>query len=250
MARNTQSNNTFDFAAPLPTIQPIDNSAQFSDLVLSFHLNDTEDWYYLETPTALKAFGGAEAATVLAEMISVQQLKVVNERFEPDDGVFLPFKLFAAIDTDAGDGLSLIPQEEFAGVPDYYLIQVENPGADSPKQYRFEFSDTLGVINDVATRNADRLFESQNVGAKAIAIALGDINNDGFDEVATSVIDAIGSPFDLLRAPEGTSAASVIDATTVEIQIPNTDQVVSLALPAPILQDSIWGDPQHHRYAW
>ncbi|MCP5307613.1 MAG: hypothetical protein H6953_19580, partial [Chromatiaceae bacterium] len=92
----TAANDTFDFAAALPTVVPVDNSSAFNELILSFHLGDPADWYYIRTPSALKAFGGAEAATLLGEMLTVQEMHEVNERLVPLDGAILEKKLFAA----------------------------------------------------------------------------------------------------------------------------------------------------------
>jgi hypothetical protein len=108
---------------------------------LSLHYGDRGDWYVLKTPEALKQYGGAQAAQLLREMIALKfaspeaqvselPLRQILGRFGYDhsmeDGGHLLY-LFAAQDTDPGEGVSIDPVEQFAGVPDHYLIHVINP---------------------------------------------------------------------------------------------------------------------------
>ncbi|MBT8446053.1 MAG: LamG domain-containing protein, partial [Gammaproteobacteria bacterium] len=201
-----------------------------------------EDWYIIRTPDAFKRFGSAEVAALFEQMISVQLLQPVNEVLTPIPGQTLPFKLFAAEDTDPGAGLSLVPQEQFAGVPDYYLLQVQNDDPLAPKQYRFEFQPELGRINDISGADADIELISGDVGAQAVAIPLGDIDGDGFAEFVSVTNDALGSPLDLIETNlSGVHPASVVDPTRIEITFSDSGQTVDLLLPAPVLQEGVWG---------
>ena len=239
----TGRNDTFDFAAGSPDVVPGLTGETFDDLILSLHLGDPADWYTIKTPEAFKRFGSAEVAALFEQMITARVLLPVNEVLTPVDGATgeLPFRLFAAVDTDAGPAVALAPAEEFAGVPDFYLLKVENPDTDDPRQYRIEFGPELGRINDISGANADLQLTSADVGAQAIAIALGDIDGDGFDEFISAAVDELGSPLDLFNAPLGTHPASVIGDTTVTINFSRTGDTVELKLPAPVVQNSRFG---------
>ena len=121
----TAPNDTFDFAAELPALIPGGTATTFNSLVLNFHLGDTQDWYVLETPTALQSLGAAEVSAIFASMISVAELVDVNERLVTSGDTF-EFALFAAEDADPGPARVLAPVEQFAGVPEFYLLQVKN----------------------------------------------------------------------------------------------------------------------------
>lgn len=107
---------------------------------LNFHYGDRGDWYILPTPQAIKQFGGADAAQLVRQMLALHlqdpELQVatspVRQRLASygyDYATGTPGRmlfLFAGQDTDAGAGVTVVPVEQFAGVPDYYLLHVIN----------------------------------------------------------------------------------------------------------------------------
>jgi len=110
--------------------------ATVSEADLSLSLADAGDWYILPTPTARKAFGETQTARLLPEMVHVSfDDLLAQETFDGllggatqsiwDSGV--PVHLFAAEVEDPGAELSLIPVEQFAGVPAFYMLHVANP---------------------------------------------------------------------------------------------------------------------------
>ncbi len=240
----TSTNDTFDFAASLPAIVPgaLATATAFENLVLSFHLGDAEDWYLIETPPALQGFGAAEVSALFADMIAVKQLVDVNGQLQTND--LLPpiaFQLFAAEDTDTGPGLEIAPVQEFAGVPEFYLLQVlnEDPGTD--RHYRLEFGSTLGQTIDVAAGDADLDLSSATIGDRSVAIPLGDLDGDGLNEFIASVRDSLGTVFDLFNAPDGVHPASIIAPSQAEIRFSGSGETVALSLPAPVLEASRFG---------
>ena len=119
----TGPNNTAEFAALLPTVTPgmvIDN--------LSFHEGDRADYYIIRTPEALKQFSGSVAALLMRDSVSVVFDQFVSQqRFDLFGGAFgSNMALFAARDIDPSSRLEAIPVEQFAGVPEYYILKISN----------------------------------------------------------------------------------------------------------------------------
>ncbi|MGI0501370.1 proprotein convertase P-domain-containing protein, partial [Limnospira platensis] len=121
----TGRNDTPQFAALLPDIfagKPIDN--------LSFHEGDRADYYLIETPRALQQFSGAVSSQLLLNMIKVVfDLDVSQERFDlfgGENGFGSNLALYAARDIDPSGVIDAVPVEQFAGVPQYYILKVAN----------------------------------------------------------------------------------------------------------------------------
>ncbi|GEM_PF-4277482 len=96
---------------------------------LSLHFGDEGDWYVLRTPDALKRYGAAQAALLARDMIDVQF--VDGGSADANSNPFFTGRthfLFAGQDTDTGERLAVVPVEQFAGVPDYYVLHVVNIG--------------------------------------------------------------------------------------------------------------------------
>ncbi len=160
-------------------------------------------------------------------MIHVVQLLPVNERLEPRGGEF-PFSLFAAEDAGTGTEPALVPVEEFSGVPEAYLLRVENPDPTQERYYGFQFSDALGHIVDIEPQDGpDLAFDSDALGDRAAAIPLGDLDGDGLAEFIALVRDSNGPDAVLER-----SRAEIRGAGEV---------LTKLLLPAPILTPSVSG---------
>ena len=206
--------------------------------MLTFHLGDTIDWYAFETPQALQGFSGAEAAALFREMIEVQELLPVNERLEPS-GDLLPFSLFAASDVDPDAGISLVPVEEFSGVPDFYLLRVTNDEPDAARQYRLSFTDALGQVVDVPSDSADLDLGSGAIDEQPVAVRLGDLDGDGLDEFLFRVKDSLGSPNQ--QPTPGLHDAGGVDPSLAFIRFSGSGDTRTLVLPAPLLQDSLFG---------
>ena len=205
----TAPNDEYRFAAALPsltrartdaalgiyqpvTLQPVVPGIEptsFADLVLSFHLGDPVDWYAVETPQAMRSFGPADAAALFADMIDVVELLPENGRLEPK-GQLLAFSLFAAEVTSVGGEATFTPLEEASGVPDYYLLRIENPEPTQERYYGFQFSDALGQVVDIEPADGpDLAMASDTLGNRATAIPLGDLDGDGLAEFIALVHD-------------------------------------------------------------
>src|SRR5207248_2748708 len=104
-------NDDFNFASyigPIAANQLIDN--------LNLNFGDNGDWYILNAPSASNRFGQTQTGWLTREMIDVTFGGVnYNDYF-----------LFAAQPVNPADPLSLVPIEQFTGVPSYYLLHVVN----------------------------------------------------------------------------------------------------------------------------
>ncbi|MCA9091868.1 MAG: VCBS repeat-containing protein [Planctomycetaceae bacterium] len=96
---------------------------------LSFDNGDTEDWYIIRTPEALRKFGDQEnsqaAAYLTKEMISatfVNLPTIASSLSESQRKISI--LLFAGDLTNSSGSVSAVPVEEFAGVPEYYLVKL------------------------------------------------------------------------------------------------------------------------------
>ena len=87
------------------------------------------------------------------------QLLPVNERLEPRGEEF-PFSLFAAEDTGAGGEPALVPVEESSGVPDFYLLRVENPDPDARSATTASSSATRWATSWISSRRTVRTWRS------------------------------------------------------------------------------------------
>ncbi len=119
----------------LPAVQ---RDVVIRDLNLSY--GDTGDWYILKTPEAIKKFGAVKAAQLVKEAIQIEfedpEARInnspISERlalfdYIPNERAGRLLYLYAGIDTNAGEALSVVPVQDFEGVPTHYLIQVVNP---------------------------------------------------------------------------------------------------------------------------
>ena len=236
-------NDDVAFAATLPGLAS-DHVANGTLIQgLSFHEDDTGDWYILRTPTARQAFGSAQLAFVSADMISV-----VDSQSTPiDEGSFNLF-LFAAEDNNPSEGLDLTPVEQPVGVPEYYLLHVVNESSDD-LEYNLHFSSDLGATIDVPAEADDVTIDSSFGGDRSAIIPLGDINGDTFDDFIALVDDDLGD-VTLLENDDGTThvadrigptfARIVFGSDTLSDQVVDANSV-SLSLPAPVRGPSLFG---------
>ena len=242
-------NDAFQHAAVLGTISPGDSLSG-----LTFHTGDAADWYAIETPVALQQFAGAMSAYLARELINIRFAEAASQQqFVPASHLFL----YAAQDADSGVNVRLVPVEEFAGVPDYYLIYVKNPTAtvgSAPKglgSYSLEFTNSsIGQTIDVDASHRNFSIDSQNSGFLPAIVPLGDINSDGRDDFIADAEDAIGDVGDLIGLPLGVHPADRIDPTDAHIffgasatpssfEFPTNSFAVRV--PAPIRTKSIFG---------
>lgn len=124
---------------------------------------------------------------------------------------------------------------------------------DSPErgvtQYRIDFSDPLGLINDVSPAGAGFNIRADDPLAQATTISLGDINGDGFDDFIPVVRDVLGNPLNAGDAGAGIHPASILGGSRAAIQFGSADlndRVLGstgpiLLLPSPVLNDSVFG---------
>ena len=117
-------------------ISPFDDQGQLQTLSqLTFNIGDAGDWYLIPAPAADETFGGSMRAVFSHDDITVafdaptdQTLfeapangAPMNETWDSDN-----YSLFAGVQTDPNAELSFLPVEQFNGVPDFYLIHVNN----------------------------------------------------------------------------------------------------------------------------
>jgi len=201
---DTAANNTAAYAAELPAITP---GTEIDGLTL--HEGDPADWYVIRTPDAVKAFGPAHAAQFVMDMISVEfdqpHMQAMFDGFEMDvlnyNEPFNPYPesnryLFAARDVDPGEALEIVPVEQYSGVPDYYLLKIENVRSFS-----------VTAIDPAITQGqltGDAVLNISINGADPVAVTLymapttvgstdfdGTENNTGIDDLIADLNEAL-----------------------------------------------------------
>ncbi|MCA9181219.1 MAG: FG-GAP repeat protein, partial [Planctomycetales bacterium] len=124
-------NNNPLFASTLPALN-FNAATTIGDLTLSF--GDPGDWYLLPAPYALNQWGVAERAVLATSDL---QVRFVDSDAAPDATAQTLFdnpsywsgrnySLFAAQLTDDQGTPRYLPVENYSGVPDYYLLHVNN----------------------------------------------------------------------------------------------------------------------------
>ena len=149
---------------------------------LSFHGGDREDWYVVRAPKAKLFFGEATTAYLAPELIEVD----FQDASDQDRLDLYRVQVFAGLDSDPGPGLSVVPVEEFSGVPEYYVIRVvnlESPAALGEYTLRFHTGGTI----DVAAAAADAHVNPFDRQDRPVALPLGDLNGDGYDDFVGAV---------------------------------------------------------------
>ena len=121
----TGRNDTAQFASLLPDItagETIDN--------LSLNEGNRADYFLIRTPRALQQFSGSVSSQLLFDMVEVVfDLDVSQQRFDlfgHEDGFGSNLALYAARDIDPSGVIDAVPVEQFAGVPEYYILKVAN----------------------------------------------------------------------------------------------------------------------------
>ncbi|MEX2187238.1 MAG: LamG-like jellyroll fold domain-containing protein [Pirellulales bacterium] len=226
----TSVNDEFSFAALLATtdVQP---GATLTGL--SLHEGDRGDWYILPTSNA-RQFGAAGRSALAVDMLSATT----------KGGAMLPVTLFAATDSDPTSALSIVPVEQFEGVPQYYVVHVQNPDADAAAQgaYSLEISAAAANSTDVASGAAGPAIASGDPAFRPLFIPLGDINGDGFDDFIGAVNDHRGNVIDVLANPN-----APIPSTFAHVYFGSADPAAmaapafTLELPAPVREWSLVG---------
>ena len=249
----TSANNAFAFAAEVEI-----RSGTIDGLTL--HQGDTDDWYLLRTPDAIRDYAGTHESFLSLDRggeddpdDAIESLNLLRVKENGDDGsgmiTGLPndlgditASLFPAIDPNALPGQApdpdnLVPMSEFDGVPEYYLLHIRNDAPNEPRRYRIEVSPRLGVVADVPAGAAthtvgaeDLLIDiggAQPVAGQAVFIPLGDVNDDAFTDAVTAVFD---------RDPAAGSSFARIDFGTGSLADPFAEGFV-LELPAPVLAE-------------
>ena len=73
---------------------------------------------------------------------------------EGEEETPIPFFLFAATSTSGNAPHDLVPVEQFAGVPEYYLLHVANTDGQ-PRDYKIDFTDEYGKTIHVGVKRKD-----------------------------------------------------------------------------------------------
>lgn len=220
----TGFNDSLLFSAIANVIDPSDLN---DDVLagLTFNVGDAGDWYLIPTPPARNTFGNADRA-----VLSRGDIKVVFD--QPDDQAlftltephpFLPnetvsvwhsgavpqnvndskltfydnYSLFAAVQTDPQGELAFLPVEQFSGVPEYYLLHVNNV-----KSYG---------VRGIATPNTDNITAADGMSAISVATKLL-LTVDGVTSNVLSVTLNTGDPLTAMNP-----AASVLGKLQIAI---------------------------------
>ena len=208
---------------------------------LSLHAGDAGDWYVLPAPVAFGAFGDQQRALLTADMIS---LEFLDPSLAGSRGLLL--KLYAGANAAGpGEPLHVLPVEQFAGVPDYYVLHVVNANAPAAMgEYRLRFDKPLGQTIDVSGAEADFHVSSTDPADQPVVIGLGDINGDGFEDFVAAVRDDTGRSAQLggLGADQvGPSYARIRFGSADASDVTLGPASVALKLPAPLLYPSVFG---------
>jgi Ca2+-binding RTX toxin-like protein len=228
-------NDDFRFASLLGPVQ----GGQVVD-ELSFHLGDREDWLIIKTPDAIKQFGSSHKAFLSLDMITVSFTVAPTPAFNPTDHI----ALFAAQDSDPTEGLAIEPVEFFEGVPEYYLLRIENPipapeiGNFTPEifgpqpaagPYTIHFNDAVGKTIDVPAADEDALtISSINLANQPAVIPLGNFIGDVapalnvWPDFIAAVRDDVPAQESVVYIYAGRAAPSdfVIDSSTPALKVP------------------------------
>ncbi|MCA9137168.1 MAG: hypothetical protein KDB00_10425, partial [Planctomycetales bacterium] len=250
----TGSNDVAAFAAPL-AIQPGVTSLEGFNL----HIGDEADWYLIPTPTALNAFGEATAALLTDDMITAIEVDASgNDILQGGQTIALASALFAAEQISAGDPLSITPIEKYYGVPEFYLLAIQRDDPNdkdeelTERRYRIAVDPQLGETIHVDASFASFTVTSSDPAFVPAVIPLGDINETGLSgqpDYVAAVRDYTGTPLDQFNYSDEPRPADFLQRSYVRIQFrssDSTDQLVTsdsleLALPAPVMQPSIFG---------
>ena len=165
---------------------------------LNLHDGDRGDWYIVSAPEALRSFGTADSALLTPGMIEVyfsdyEVRTAYGQR--PGETLFL----YAGKELIPGDPQSVVPVQEYAGVPDYYVLHVVNIGlATFGTQLDQDFDYQL---------SSDALFTLTTVCGTYADITVEKAATDGSDGTPANQ-----SPADLLEdIQDALSAAGVAD---------------------------------------
>ena len=226
---------------------------------LNFDVGDQEDWYILPAPVATDAagnvlfdhYGNAIKAPLTSDMIEVDQVVNNGVTVVPVVGVTLKAFLYAAQDTDPGPGRSLVPREQFSGVPDFYMLDVKRVAKtgvfqdthDNTISYQIKFKSPLGQTVNVPASQADSSFSAIQLAGQPVMIPIGDINGDGFNDAIVSVQDSVVIPDPANPGHFKTvSFARIGFGGPDGIQPNSVSPPIVLELPAPILSTDASGN--------
>ncbi|MFC1858044.1 proprotein convertase P-domain-containing protein [Thermodesulfobacteriota bacterium] len=239
----TANNDSVGFAAMLPEIT---NGTEIDGL--SFHEGDLRDWYIIKAPDALKSLSAAHAAQLALDMISVKFDRVdMTDLFNTyaTTGKYL----FAAQDVNPGEGLEIIPIEQFDGVPDYYLLQIIN--VQSFRVSAVDPAIALGQLTSDATIN----ISLDGAPAISVTIAKADTNaNISIDNLVADLNDALAAAnLDTILTAEKYDIAtgeriSLVSAYATSIEITFVDGNAAAELGFRSDQSNIGRAPEMGRY--
>jgi ELWxxDGT repeat protein len=223
-------NDVSTYAAQLPAVRAgsiIDG--------LNFHLGDVGDWYAIEAPESLRAFGDRAASLLTSDMIEVVKTHLDVNGVWQEEPVKAQFFLFAAENTGTAESPRLQPRGSFSGVPEHYLLHVVNSftpalPADTEASYRIRFKAPLGTSTAVDATDAERVLSSTTLGGQPVYVPLGDINGDRFEDAVVAVLDNVfDAQTGLTRsfAKIALGRAGGIDATSPIITVASPTQFLS-----------------------
>ena len=184
------SNNNLEFAS---LIGRIGDGAVLSDL--SFNRGDRGDWYIIPTPTAQMQFGDIDSAHLSRKMIS--SIEFFDENGDPDtnlDALFSDsrydgenYYLFAAEQDDPAEELSLVPVDDFSGVPGFYMLHVVNPLSFAVRAADVPDIEGIDPVSSPVTAAFTLTVDGVETGEVSVDVA--------FDSVVPDIVDALNAKF-------------------------------------------------------
>ncbi|MFC1859343.1 LamG-like jellyroll fold domain-containing protein, partial [Thermodesulfobacteriota bacterium] len=162
---------------------------------LTFHEGDTGDWYLIETPVAVDSFGSAEKSLLTRDMFKIVFDDPETNAFFNDSNYFAEtnYFLFAA-EVDVADGkiASVVPVEQFSGLPDYYLLHVLNVGSFQVVADSVPKKADGAHINDGKLSGDATITITVNDNPFTVEIFLSETSNNGsIDDLADDVNEAL-----------------------------------------------------------
>ncbi|MFP6765930.1 MAG: hypothetical protein VB858_20030, partial [Planctomycetaceae bacterium] len=219
-------------------LSPINQSGRIDPITgLTFNIGDSGDWFLLPPPPAQNAFGRADRAVLSrTDILNPSTERITVEFEDPDDQELFDqsewsgsnISLFAAVQTDPQGELAFLPVEQSSGVPEYYLLHVNNVksygirGNQAPNVE--SLTDSNG--NDVNSVNVQFTLTIDGAMPVPVTVALNTMNTQS--DILNNVNAALVS-------------ASISDQIFAYLDDSKTYLVLSLKAPGELQIDSVSG---------
>jgi hypothetical protein len=177
-------------------ISPFDNLGKLETISnLTFNIGDAGDWYLIPAPAAVESFGASDRAvfshddiTVTFDKPSDQDLFMAPDPNDPMQTIWDGdnFSLFAGVQTDPNAELSFLPVEQFNGVPEFYLIHVNNV-----KSYGIRGSEAPSLANLSSSINILFNLTIDGVTSTIVTVALDPTTDTDTNKILAKIQSGI-----------------------------------------------------------